>query len=244
MSTTPPHHPTYQVNLTTSAIRQIVNQALPDAWLVSATPLPSGFSYNNRIYIVIISKNHHDGQTQKEEELILKVCGRFWTRTKTMNEVACLRLIHKSCPEVPVPRVISYSADRKTDGVDQEWILMTKLPGKPLASIKLNEDDMSHLMADVATILTSLRTEINTKGLIGNLVHFANDIDGVEVGGLVDLPAAKGGPWKSYLDYYRAILENRVSVMETDPRYQQNRLLVSCLIHYFSPCILFSWAKA
>lgn len=240
MSSTPPHHPTYHVNLTTSAIRQIVNQALPHAWLVSATPLPSGFSYNNRIYIVIISKNDHDGQSQREEELILKVCGRFWTRTKTINEVACLRLIHKSCPELPVPRVISYSADRKTDGVDQEWILMTKLPGKPLASIKLNEDDMSGLMADLAMILRSLRTEINTKGLIGNLVRVADE---VEVGGLVDLPAAKGGPWKSYLDYYRAILENRVSVMETDPRYQQNRRLVSCSIHYFSRCIFFSWAK-
>lgn len=99
---------------------------------------------------------------------------------------------------------------------------------------------MSGLMADLAMILRSLRTEINTKGLIGNLVRVADE---VEVGGLVDLPAAKGGPWKSYLDYYRAILENRVSVMETDPRYQQNRRLVSCSIHYFSRCIFFSWAK-
>lgn len=202
-----------------------MNQAFPEARLVSATPLPSGASYNNRIYVVHVSEDNHEGQSQREEELILKVCGRFWTKVKTVNEISCLRLIYKSCPELPVPRVISYSADRKMDGVDQEWILMTKLPGKPLASIKLNEDDMSGLMSDLATILTSLRTKVDTNGLIGNLVHVASDVSDVEVGGLVDTPAAKGGPWESYLDYYRAILEDRISIMETDPRYQQNKPL-------------------
>ncbi|MCJ1268817.1 hypothetical protein MMC22_008705 [Lobaria immixta] len=211
MSTTPSHHPTYHVNLTTSVIRQIVNQAFPEARLVSATPLPSGASYNNRIYVVHISEDNHEGQSKREEELILKVCGRFWTKVMTVNEVSCLRLIYKSCPELPVPRVISYSADRKMDGVDQEWILMTKLPGKPLASIKLSEDDMSGLMSDLATILTSLRTKVDTNGLIGNLVHVAND-------------PQREAP-ESYLDYYRAILEDRISIMETDPRYQQNKPL-------------------
>lgn len=101
---------------------------------------------------------------------------------------------------------------------------------------------MSGLMADLATILTSLRTKVNTNSLIGNLIHVANNVDDVEVGGLVDSPAVKGGPWESHLDYYRAILEDQISIMETDPRYQQNRPLVGCSM-LLSPVYLFPTSK-
>lgn len=56
----------------------------------------------------------------------------------------CLKLIRIICSEVPVPEVLGYfynpepdtaAADPndKMDGGQPEWILMSKLPGVPLA---------------------------------------------------------------------------------------------------------------
>lgn len=118
---TPPHHPIFNIRLPAFLIRKIVQESLPAAEFISATQLPTGSSYNNRIYVVqiraptVFRTSAVFGNEQVirdgEEELILKVCGRFWNRSITLNEVACLNLIKRNCPFLPVPRIIAHSAD-------------------------------------------------------------------------------------------------------------------------------------
>lgn len=103
------------------------------------------------------SSNDVDGTSQEsvaqpvidtedqEQALVLKACRRFWKGYKTINEVMCLKLIAQTCPEIPVPRVVAWFAPAlssspstalgipgKEGTSEKEWILMMKLPGRPL----------------------------------------------------------------------------------------------------------------
>lgn len=79
----------------------------------------------NKLYDIITPKN--------SEALILRVTLPVDPRYKTLGEVATMNWVREHT-NVPVPRVIAYEASN-TNPVGFEWILMTKLPGKPLADV-------------------------------------------------------------------------------------------------------------
>lgn len=223
-------------HLTPFMIRRIVERSLRSAEFISATQLPSGSSYNNRVYVVQVRTSTVSRTTavfgseeDGAEKLILKVCGRTRSHAIILNEVACLKLIAKNCPFLPVPRVIAYSADRDDDaGVSHEWILMSKLPGQTMESVELDERDKKSIMIDLAFALTTLRFNFVTKGEIGNLICVKHRMDEhIMAGGLVDSPIVHGGPWDSYLDYYCAILEGQIDIMLSNECYKRNRHLVA-----------------
>lgn len=234
----PPHYPIFNIHLPPFVIRNIVERSLRSVEFISTTQLPSGSSYNNRIYVVRVRTStvfctsavfgNEETIPNGAEELILKVCGRPWNHEITLNEVACLKLIARNCPFLPVPRVIAYSADRDDDaGVGHEWILMSKLPGKTMESVELDERDKESIMIDLAFVLTTLRSNFVTKGEIGNLFSVKDKTDEhFMAGGLVDSPTVHGGPWDSYFDYYRAILEGQIDIMLSNECYKRNRHLV------------------
>ena len=106
-----PHHPTYNVHLSAETIHKIVSAACPGQSLLSFEPLSSSKSFNNRIYFLEVENVEEGAQKQS---LVLKVSGQFFRPDKVQNEVPCLMLLDKHCPNVPVPRAIAWSEDRFT----------------------------------------------------------------------------------------------------------------------------------
>ena len=102
---TPPHEPTFNVRLSDACVRSIVAAFFAECNDVSIDQLTRGKSYNNRIYFVDV----WDGKATRE--LVLKAIGRFWGADKVENEVSCLLLLKRYCPNVPVPRVRGWSPD-------------------------------------------------------------------------------------------------------------------------------------
>lgn len=77
----------------------------------------------NKLYNVTSDKD--------TETLVLRISLPVDPRYKTLSEVATMDwMLHNT--NIPLPVVVAYEASR-TNPIGFEWILMTKLPGKPLA---------------------------------------------------------------------------------------------------------------
>lgn len=134
---TPRSNPNYKVHFSDAKIKSIVAKSLDDVDPdeITIEQLPSGKSFNNRIYYVDIHTKLRSGEeslvcsdasdTGDDEPLeritsrrtpattsyALKVIGRGFDARKIQNEIACLLLLEKYCPSMTVPRVLSWSED-------------------------------------------------------------------------------------------------------------------------------------
>jgi hypothetical protein len=195
-STTPPHHPTYGVHLV--SVRAVVQAVFPDAKGHTVQQLPTGSSFNNRIYWLDV---HHQPQSRYDggydnEQYVIKAMGRFWGAEKVQNEVACLWLLEKYCLQVPSPKVVAWSEDgeivtavspdrvslrsiRLEEALDEAedkggpkgpgWILMTRLPGEPVSALKLSPDEESRIGTELGGFVGSWRKDMPTQKYCGNV---------------------------------------------------------------------------
>ena len=224
---TPPHHPTYNVHASHEDIRTILREVYPDRSLLSSAPLPHGESYNNRIYHVSVGTLP---STPKASvlSLVLKVGGNVgqWKNIKTLNEVMCLKLVKFHCPDIPVPEVVAWSNESgRFPGIDFEWILMTKLPGRTLQSTGLASEDMETVADDLAKHLSALR-HISSPSKIGNVADVHED-GSVILGRLVDASEAKGWPFDTYLKYQQSIFLHNIENLEKTDAFRPNHHLVA-----------------
>jgi Phosphotransferase enzyme family len=185
---TPPHHPTYGVQMSSACIEELIRLCFPDVESISISPLPRGRSYNNRIYFIKAqSSSNRLDVDQKEQELVLKVNGRFFGASKIENEVGCLRLLEAFCTDIPTPRALAWSGNgqdvmiasnehvmpQKLPKPSQEnhggWILMSKLPGEPLSLCDLDIKATSDVAVQLADHVTNWRRLIPPQKLVGNL---------------------------------------------------------------------------
>ena len=185
---TPPHHPIYGVHMSHEAIRNAIAVLFPDATLTSITSLASGRSYNNRLYFLKLGPQPSQ---EPEQELVLKVNGRFFGATKVQNEVASLRILRAYCPEVPAPRVFAWSEDGRTavvaprdkgnfqtvslphadDGVKSPgWILMERVPGEPINVKDAGEETLKSIGSQLADLVACWRTKVPAQRHCGNLL--------------------------------------------------------------------------
>jgi hypothetical protein len=186
---TPPHHPTYGVQLSSARIEELIRLCVPDIESISISPLPRGRSYNNRIYFIKAQSSANGLDVdRKEQEFVLKVNGRFFGASKIENEVGCLRLLEAFCADIPTPRALAWSGNgqdvtiaskeqttpqKVQSKLSQEnhggWILMSKLPGEPLSLCDLDANAMSDVALQLADHVTNWRRLIPTQKLVGNL---------------------------------------------------------------------------
>ncbi|PHH84876.1 hypothetical protein CDD83_1241 [Cordyceps sp. RAO-2017] len=268
-STTPPHHPTAGVRLRSDQIRDIVRAAVPGAELISVTPLPSGRSFNNRIYFLALRHRpsgldprplEEEEEEQPLHEAVLKVNGRFFGGLKVQNEVACLLLLHRHCPHLPVPRALAWSEDglavtrapvplRAASPPDAAaferattqatghggWILMTRLPGEPLTSVSLDDDDPEEAGAGVAAQLADMvatwRHQIPAQRHCGNvgLGRAGHGTDGLEIRGFLADGIESAEPVAGVNAFYRLRLADRLHELESAETYAPNRRLAAPL---------------
>ncbi|KAK5993043.1 hypothetical protein PT974_06470 [Cladobotryum mycophilum] len=271
-SQTPPHQPTYGVHMSHSTIGSIVKHGFPSSKLISINQLPIGKSYNNRIYFLKLSHSGKvipstsDLASYEELELVLKVNGRFFGANKIENEVVSLRLLEAYCPDTPTPKVYARSGDGKNatfvspdgnmkavitilpsnDGMKEQshsgWILMSRVPGDPIANLDLDEASMVNNMRQLADMATSWRLHIPPQRHCGNSclrneenkdqpadIHLQtfHGSSGTEVlvrGVLMDELTSQT-PIPSLADYYRLRLEKKLDELQTSDVYAPNRSL-------------------
>lgn len=181
-NTTPPHQPTYGVHLDEETIFAILKYSVPE---LSAPPAISGLphtkGFNNRIYII----EPKDGNSQS---YVLKVNGRFFGAAKVENEVSCLLLLNHYCPDLPAPKVISWStggssiarrdstgkiinAEGKVSSDVPGWILMTHMPGSAVDVATLSSESKAELSKQIADSITLWRNNVPASFTSVNL-HF------------------------------------------------------------------------
>ena len=183
---TPPHLPTYKVHLSEQRIQVIINTLFPQSKVIKIKQLESGKSYNNRIYFIDIEESIEPSteQSNATTSLILKLAGHFFDYRKIENELGCLLLLRKHCPDLPVPEPFAWSANGATietvGGVkieaggserfsDHAWILMSKLEGKVLTCADLDSKYGNGLLKQLAGYLTMWRTRVPQSPVWGNL---------------------------------------------------------------------------
>lgn len=175
-------------------IVKISSLKFPGSRLVSVQALSTSKSYNNRIYFLELQ--HHPDSSQPSEvatqTYALKVNGRFWGTEKVQNEVACLNLLERHCPEAPTPAVYAWSGDGhevwcatpnesgdrnaytacQMDGKTAThggWILMSKVEGEPIPTDGQDDATYKELGRQLANFVAGWRRQIPRQPLCGNV---------------------------------------------------------------------------
>ncbi|KAF5722379.1 kinase-like domain-containing protein [Fusarium mundagurra] len=250
---TPPHHPNFGVRMSPKNIDCLVRHILPDTTSIDVEALPSLKSFNNRIYYLTCHRRSQTGNDAAHAvKLVLKINGRGFGPDKIQNEVSCLRLLEHFCPEIPAPRAIAWSQDGvnvasknaqyeevKLSGADEApsgWILMTKVPGKPIHLSTLSSGDKFHLATQLADYVTNWRCSFPPQRFAGNIsFHQMGCQPDIEIpssntarflirGMLGEELHCQDGI-ASLAEYYRLRIENKMKTLETNETFAPNRNL-------------------
>ena len=229
------------------AIQELCNIVFPNSELISSKSLPSGASFNNRIYFVKTLSS------EREEEWVLKVNGRFFHGDKVRNEVSCLQILEKCCPDVPVPKVVAWSEDgmrivsangkeEMASGGNSGWILVSKLPGDTLSSVKLEETETKIVAKELGDIVASWRLNIQSQNYSGNVTFHADSkarVNGnlpllddgrqLSIEGLLTHGIERTAPIRTVLEYYTVKLNGYLEKLRTQAVFAQNRHLIPLL---------------
>lgn len=264
-SVTPPHHPIHGVHVAQSTIDQII-RAFPNSQLTKTKLLERGKSYNNRIYFLNVSRYGPCSLFPEEDtecEVVLKANGRFFGADKIQNEVGFLRVLQHYCPRIPTPRVLAWSEngedmvtsmprgdEEKTTTLAIEgkehggWILMSRVKGKSLSDLQLDEPTMSRLMVDLADIVAEWRTAIPAQKYVGSLRFCSSedmkrekpDIQLGEAGTASQLDMVVRGilidgikfthPVLEPAEYHAIKIREKMKELQTSDTYARNRTLV------------------
>ncbi|KAE8141549.1 hypothetical protein BDV38DRAFT_296227 [Aspergillus pseudotamarii] len=264
--TTPETHPTQGVYFSRKTIVGIIDALIPGCNILAIDPLPHGKSFNNRIYFLKIYVPEdllvHGLKHGAVNDLVLKLNGKFFDQTKSENEVSCLSLLEYFVPEIPSPRILAWSdgknsiihrltsagtlakkefeVNSEADGQLQGWILMTRLPGVPLSTLKLDTDKLKVVGEQLADIVYHWRESLPTWASAGNLEcgipHTMGEApNSVEVAGLrIASSSYMPGfgvkvvePIISQLQYYRVRLEARLQRLQELDIFAENRPLIA-----------------
>lgn len=181
--------------------------------------------YNNRTYIITpeTSEGTHD------PTYVIRVCGKFWTRMKTENEVAAIIYLTKKCPTLPLPTVLGYCTDKDASGVGVEYILMKTLRGRPLDDFWLGELDFAvrkNIMTEIGRYLADFRSLTFSKigsfqfsETIGNTFGIGIEPKTLRLEDIVIGPGleTKAGPFETYLEFLHATFATEVNYFKQCP---------------------------
>ncbi|KAJ6781474.1 hypothetical protein PWT90_02678 [Aphanocladium album] len=263
---TPPNEPRYNVHVAPSTIQQLIHDAFPGIVLASYSEPETNKGYNNRIYFLKVRRRGQSSifahTDENERELVLKVNGRFFFADKVQNEVGCIQILQQHCPDIPTPTVFAWSEDGRdvtlsnpsqlekkhvaltisdTDKQHGGWILMTRMPGRPLSTCEFDDATRMDIMRQLAAITASWRTNLPAQKYIGN-IQFRRTIhdsepdftisknsgpqpqDLVVRGILVDALRITT-PIDSVVQQYTLKLERKLEDLETSSFYVKNRHL-------------------
>jgi hypothetical protein len=231
--------PKHGIQLSQKDASAILSRFAPGAILTSYKVSTRG--YNNRLYYLTaklpsISEGERAVETsvkeaEAEEEYIIKVCGRYWHRTKTETEVVGIWLANAHA-HLPTPMIREWDADGTEFGV--EYTAMPQLPGSPLNLVwkHLAGKGKKSILKQLAEMVVQFKTKISSgvlpQGKIGNWVAEAVWEDGraKRLGGFDVGPTLDGeGPWRTYKAYLRTQLDKKLRIARRQPVLEGMRVV-------------------
>ncbi|MGB7127968.1 MAG: phosphotransferase [Candidatus Rhabdochlamydia sp.] len=135
-----------------------------------------GPSFINSVYLISLKNG---------EELIIKVGNPIWKGNKTQNEVSALKFL-KANTTIPVPNVLAYENDVNQSLINNEYIIMPRIPGNPLNKeidrIYKNKNIYYGILDQLAGFIVQLKNFQFPS--IGNFRNYEGK--DLEIGGIVD----------------------------------------------------------
>ncbi len=227
----------------------IVNRVYPDHNVTNIKQLQSGKSYNNRVYFIDIAHAQRQAdQNHGASGLVLKLAGHYFDHRKIENELGCLLLLKKHCPDLPIPEAVAWSANGRgietvdgrileaEEGIpfsDHAWILESRLRGRVLTVADLDSGYGDSILQQVAEYVTMWRTQVPESPLWGNLriqavqqsqepsAAFADLIPGKTFA--VDAFLLNNFYWPNTLLYYPTLAQDQLSRLEKEPQFSRNQ---------------------
>ena len=223
----------------------------PQFAIVNVEQLESGKSYNNRIYFVDIEPaSPSPGLEDTPRSLVLKIAGHFFDHRKVENELGCLLLLKKYCPDVPVPEAIAWSANgqkietvegrsieaaKDTPFSDHAWILTTRLSGRVLNVADLDSEHGGTILNQLGKFITMWRTRIPESPSWGNLriksgpeaaaTLFRDLIPGKVFS--IDASLLHSFSWPNTSPYYQISANDQLSRLKAEPQLKRNKSIFS-----------------
>lgn len=264
---TPPHVPKYGVHVSSHTINSLIEHGFPGAKLISIEPLQLYPSYNNRLYFLKVARTRDcslfANTDELERELVLRANGRFFGADKIQNEVGWLRIMKEHCRDIPTPEALAWSEDgsnvvvtapsaserkqftlsiQPEDNTHGGWMLLTRLPGKPLSSLELDEPSVLDVATQLGSMVASWRRTIPPQQYVGNLQfhnssHSANaellvgkeedrSFQGFVVRGILMDDIKISTPIASVREQYEKKLEQKMKGLSESDTYTRNRALI------------------
>lgn len=153
------------------------------------------------------------------QKYVLKICGTAWTKIKTESEVEAINLVHQYT-QIPLPKIVAYSSD-KTNEFGVEWIIMTRIPGKPLRSSSKIDDIWPELTIEEQKSIINELVEYVSE--LHNSIPRSNQIGNYKLNGKIGCNSDGMGPWNNYLDYYYEHLKRQIKILHADPIFNSIR---------------------
>ncbi len=164
-----------------------------------------GLSFINSVYLVHLKNG---------KELVIKIGNPIWKGNKTENEVVALKFLQANTT-IPVPEVVAYESDISKSCIQNEYIVMNKMAGKPLSREieRIYKDKVAYhkVLDQLASAIVQLKA-FHFKE-IGNFKK--NDKNKLEIGGIVDFAEYEvEEPCKSYSQYALHAMKFYIKEME------------------------------
>ncbi|CEJ90889.1 hypothetical protein VHEMI06641 [[Torrubiella] hemipterigena] len=148
--------------ISASAIQQLLSEiGLPEAAAIEPLNVTAAF---HSIYLLQFTESESSSKLPSSSTtgshsrtLVLRVSGNHIPRIKTLNEVAVLKWIKANCPTIPVPEVVSYSAD-DSNTLGREFTILECVPGTSVDKIypDLTEGKKLKLVSQLTDIILEL----------------------------------------------------------------------------------------
>jgi aminoglycoside phosphotransferase (APT) family kinase protein len=153
------------------------------------------------------------------QKYVLKICGNAWTKIKTESEITAINLVHKYT-QILLPKIVAYSSDKNNE-FDVEWIVMTRLPGKPLRSSSKTDDIWPELTIEQQKLIINQLVEYVSQ--FHNNIPRSNQIGNYHINGKIGSDSNGMGPWNNYKDFYNDRLKAQIKILYDDPLFEPIR---------------------
>ena len=154
-----------------------------------------------------------------DQKYVLKICGNAWKKIKTESEINAINLVHQYT-KIPLPKIVAYSSDNKNEfGV--EWIVMTRLAGKPLRSSTKTDDVWPELTIEQQKSIVNKIVEYVSQ--LHNKIPRSDQIGNYKKNGQIGCDSDGMGPWKNYKELFNDRLKRQIKILNDDPLFDPIR---------------------